>query len=66
MTNLERIERDIESLSREELATFRKWFHAHDAAAWDRQLEQDVCSGKLEQLRKQATSEHQDRRTREL
>ena len=66
MTNLERIEQDVESLSPEELVAFRKWFHAHDAAMWDRQLERDVRSGKLERLREDAVAEYQDERTREL
>ncbi|MBI3839773.1 MAG: hypothetical protein HY288_17765 [Planctomycetia bacterium] len=66
MTKLERIEQDVEKLSSKELAEFRKWFHAYDAALWDQQLERDVRSGKLERLRQQAVAEHQDQRTREL
>jgi hypothetical protein len=66
VTNLERIEKDVECLSREELAAFRKWFHAHDAAVWDKQLERDVQAGKLDRLREDAVAEHQDQRTREL
>ena len=66
MKNLERIEHDVENLSPAELAEFRKWFQAHNAALWDEQLEQDVRSGKLERLRQEAVNEHQNQGTREL
>jgi hypothetical protein len=42
MGNVERIERDIQALSPEELAQFRAWFLECDWAAWDRQLKRDV------------------------
>jgi hypothetical protein len=66
MTNLERIEHDVENLTSSELTAFRKWFHAFDASLWDQQLEQDALSGKLDSLRQEATAEHQAQRTREL
>ncbi len=66
MTKLDRIEHEVESLTSGELAAFRKWFHAFDAAVWDQQLEHDALSGKLDTLRQEATTEHQAQRTREL
>src|SRR3989442_9554281 len=42
MTKVEKLERDIRSLSAKELATFREWFAAFDAALWDQQLEADA------------------------
>ena len=50
MSKIERIERDVEALAPNELAAFRKWFHEFDAAAWDRQIEDDVRAGKLDGL----------------
>lgn len=50
MTKLESVEREIQAFSPSELAAFRTWFHEFDAATWDRQLEQDVDAGKLDQL----------------
>ena len=50
MSNIERIERDVQGLAPDELATFRKWFGEFDAAAWDRQIEDDVRAGKLDAL----------------
>jgi predicted esterase len=66
MTKLEKIEQDVEKLSPEELAAFRKWFQAYDAASWDRQLEQDSRAGKLEPFVQEAKAEHQAQSTREL
>ena len=32
----------------EELAAFRKWFREFDGAAWDREIEDDIRTGKLD------------------
>ncbi len=45
MNKLEKIERDIQEFSPAELAAFRKWFQEFDAAAWDRQIEEDIQAG---------------------
>ena len=66
MTKLQRIEQDVESLSPEELADFRKWFQSYDAALWDQQLDRDANTGKLDTLRDEALAEHDAQRTREL
>ena len=50
MSKIERIERDVQALAPDELAAFRKWFQEFDAAAWDRQIEEDVRAGKLDTL----------------
>lgn len=50
MTRIEHIEREIQGLSPEELASFRKWYQEFDAEAWDRQIEEDAHSGKLDRL----------------
>lgn len=50
MSKVEAVERDIQALSPAELAAFREWFHQFDAAAWDRQIEEDVRAGKLDRL----------------
>jgi hypothetical protein len=50
MSKVEAVEREVQSLSPSELAAFRKWFHEFDAAAWDRQIEEDVRAGKLDGL----------------
>ena len=52
------LERQVQSLSADELATFRKWFAEFDAEVWDRQFESDVKSGKLDSLGERARKSH--------
>lgn len=66
MTKVESIEREVEQLSREELAAFRDWFIEHDWQAWDRELESDVASGLLDSLAAEALAEHERGETKEL
>ena len=42
MSRIHDIERQVQSLTADELASFRRWFAEFDAAAWDRQFEGDV------------------------
>jgi len=58
MGNVERIERDIQGLTSEELAELREWFAAFDAEAWDRQIEADARGGKLDKLADEALKAH--------
>ena len=50
MNKLESIEKQIEKLSSEELANFRRWYAAFDAEVWDREFEADVNAGRLDAL----------------
>ena len=54
MSNVQEIEKAIESLSFKELSQFRTWFFDFDAEAWDQQFERDVKAGKLEALGEEA------------
>ena len=58
MTNIEQLEQQVQSLSKEELAQFREWFLEFDWAMWDRQLERDVAAGKLDALADKALRDH--------
>ena len=49
-----------------ELANFREWFAEFDAAEWDRQIEEDVGSGKLDRLADAALADHNAGRSRTL
>jgi hypothetical protein len=51
------IESAVSRLSPKELSAFRDWFADFDAAAWDRQLEQDVSAGRLDKLAEEALSD---------
>jgi len=58
MSKVESIERDIKSLSDDELADLRRWFAEFDAESWDRQFEDDVRAGRLDQHAERALRDH--------
>jgi len=58
MSKVEAIEQQIEQLSSDELAAFRRWYAAFDAEAWDRQFEVDVKAGNLDVLAEKALRAH--------
>lgn len=64
MTHVEKLEREIASLSPDELAEFRRWYAEFDAAVWDRQLEADAGTGALDRLADEALAEHRAGRSR--
>lgn len=66
MGNVRSIEKAVESLPPSELAEFRRWFAAFDAAAWDQQIEQDAQSGRLDALAAEALADYRSGQAREL
>ena len=52
------IEQAITELSPEELALFRQWFEEYYAQVWDRQIEEDANSGRLDKLISEANDEY--------
>ena len=50
MTKLEKIEREVEALTPDELARFREWFVEYDAMVWDAQIEADAKAGRLDKF----------------
>ncbi len=58
MEKVEKIEREVQELSPDELAKFRQWFASFNAEAWDRQFEADVKAGKLDALADRALRDH--------
>lgn len=50
MSTVQEIESAVKNLSRTDLTRFRDWFLGFDAAAWDRQFEEDVAAGRLDDL----------------
>jgi hypothetical protein len=57
MTKLEQIEKSVASLSDEELKSFAEWFDELRWERWDRQIESDAKSGKLDRLVADARAE---------
>lgn len=66
MARIEELTNEIQQLNREELAAFRDWFRKYDSDEWDKEIEEDISSGRLESLANKAIADHKDGRTKEL
>lgn len=66
MKKLEKIEHEVAALSPHELASFRAWYAVFDSEAWDRQIEQDAGSGRLDALASNALEAHRNGKTEAL
>ena len=66
MSDVEQIERQIQSLDDQAFARLRQWFIEYDHARWDRQIEADSTAGKLDFLADEALAEHRAGKTRPL
>ena len=58
MSELEELEKRIRNLAPEDLAKFRAWFVEFDHVLWDRQIESDAKSGKLDRLVNEARADY--------
>ena len=58
MLTIKELEQAVSSLPREELARFREWFDEYDAKAWDKQLEADVKTGRLNKIADSAIADY--------
>ena len=66
MNSVQDIRSAISRLSTEELGRFREWFDEFDAQAWDKQIESDAKSGKLDKFAKEAMEEYRAGKRKEL
>lgn len=66
MSTIQEIEQAVSRLPPKELSTFRSWFAEFDAAAWDKQFEQDVTAGRLDKLADEALNDLRDGRCTNL
>ncbi|MET3592326.1 MULTISPECIES: hypothetical protein [Mesorhizobium] len=66
MTKLEQIEKSVAELSPEDLKAFATWFEELQADMWDKQIEADAKTGRLDKLAEQALADHRAGRTRPL
>ena len=66
MTTTEEIEKAVERLTPSELAQFRAWYEAFDAAQFDAAIERDAHAGRLDALADEALAAHRAGRSREL
>ena len=58
MSRVEGIESQVKQLTAEELRAFRSWFLEFDAGLWDKQIEADAKSGKLDELAERALRDY--------
>lgn len=63
---VEDIEKAVAKLRPDDLARFRTWFEAFDAAQFDQKIERDAKAGKLDRLAEQALTDFRAGRAREL
>lgn len=63
---IEDLEKAISKLPPDQLAKFRDWFEAFDAARFDQKIERDASAGKLDRLAKDALEDYRKGTAREL
>jgi hypothetical protein len=66
MSTVEDIEKAVVELPPDQLARFRAWFEAFDAARFDEKIERDAKAGNFDQLAEQAIANYGACRAREL
>jgi len=66
MSELEELENRIRNLSPEELAKFRAWFVEFDHVLWDRQIQSDSKSGRLDRLVNEALADYKTGKAKKI
>lgn len=66
MTRIQEIENTILSLPRKEYEELRRWFLERDWDEWDREIEEDSRTGKLDFLVREAEEAKRKGKLREL
>ena len=66
MTRVEHLESEISKLSEEERRELEQWFLEQQADTWDRQIEEDAKTDRLDHLAKQALRDYEEGRCTDL
>jgi hypothetical protein len=66
MSTVLEIEKAIEKLPNQELFELTHWISSRFSEAWDRQIEEDICAGRLDDLAAEALAEHRAGGSKEL
>ncbi len=64
--SLEQLEEEIKKLSPDEFAKLREWLLEIDWQEWDREIERDAASGKLDKLFEKSLADHRTGKSREI
>ena len=57
MMLVQQIKKEVAGLPKMQLKEFRSWFEDFDASEWEKQFEEDIASGKLDDIAKKAVSD---------
>lgn len=57
MMQIEQIKKAVLDLPQPELDAFREWYEELEAQRWDRRIEKDIKSGKLDELAQEALAD---------
>ena len=63
---VEDIETEIAHLPQSQLKQFREWYEKFDSNSWDKQIEEDISSGKLDALADIALADHRAGKSKRL
>jgi len=63
---LEELENEVAKLPKKQLKKFRAWYEKFDSDEWDKQIESDSKSGKLDALADAALADFEEGRTTEI
>ena len=66
MTLLDSFKRFIRNLAPHDYSSFREWFLGYEADLWDRRIEKDALSGRLDGLAEEAVKAYNSGNTRPL
>jgi hypothetical protein len=66
MTKVQALKEEIEKLSSAEVAELREWIVEREAEGWDREIERDAASGKLDKLFEKSVADHHAGKSREI
>jgi hypothetical protein len=61
---IEDLEKAVATLPPDQIAKFRDWFEAFDAARFDEKIERDAKAGKLDRLAEQALADFRQGRAK--
>ena len=63
MTNVEEIEHAIRALPRDDFFRLHEWVHRKFETEWDKEIEEDIETGALDEIAKQAIEEHRSNKS---
>jgi hypothetical protein len=66
MSTIQQLEQAVRRLPPNDLVAFRTWFAEFDAEVWDRQIEDDVSEGRLDDLMEEALRDSREGRCTDL